>query len=293
MLRGVDRVCRDLELDKVLAFGAESLQEIRVTDLGSRLDRWASRPEDLSQWTSYMGRVRQARKLGIGAVVDGLENGVLRPQDAVVDISRACYVTVLQSIAIGAPEFARFDGEVHQGHVVEELVRLEEEHRTAARIGAMRAHQQRLPHGGAGPVGLLKAEIARKRGHMPIRQLMSHAGQAIQALKPVLMMSPLSVAQFLTPGDLNFDLLVMDEASQIQPVDALGAIARCRQAVVVGDERQLPPTRFFARMTGSQVDDEDSETTQVADVESILGLFLARAPHKEHFGGITAANITV
>src|SRR5262249_30208123 len=57
--------------------------------------------------------------------------------------------------------------------------------------------------------------------------------------------------------------------------DALGAIARCRQAVVVGDERQLPPTRFFARMMG-QADDDDGDGAQVADVGSILGLFLAR-----------------
>jgi hypothetical protein len=179
VLSGVDRLCQDLELDRVRAFGGENLKDIRVADLGSRLDRWASRGEDLSRWTSYMGRVRHARQLGIGAVVEGLERGVLRPQDAVVDLERACYMTVVQTIAKSAPEFARFDGEVHQGHV-EEFVRLEEEHRTAARIGAMRAHHQRLPHGGAGPVGLLRAEIARKRGHMPIRQLMSHAGQAIQ-----------------------------------------------------------------------------------------------------------------
>ncbi|WP_373563417.1 DUF3320 domain-containing protein [Pigmentiphaga litoralis] len=88
-------------------------------------------------------------------------------------------------------------------------------------------------------------------------------------------MSPLSVAQFLSPGSLTFDLLVMDEASQIQPVDAMGAIARCKQVVVVGDERQLPPTKFFSKITESQADDEDDDT-QVSDIESILGLFTAR-----------------
>jgi superfamily I DNA and/or RNA helicase len=59
------------------------------------------------------------------------------------------------------------------------------------------------------------------------------------------MMSPLSVAQFLEPGAVEFDLLVIDEASQVQPVDALGAIARSKQIVVVGDQKQLPPTNFF------------------------------------------------
>src|SRR5258708_14619403 len=79
----------------------------------------------------------------------------------------------------------------------------------------------------------VRGEMARRRGHMPIRSLMQMAAPAIQALKPVLMMSPLSVAQFLTPGQMSFDLLVMDEASQIQPVDALVVIARCRHVVVV------------------------------------------------------------
>ncbi|WP_251265324.1 AAA domain-containing protein, partial [Enterobacter hormaechei] len=84
----------------------------------------------------------------------------------------------------------------------------------------------------------------------PIRQLMVSAAPAIQALKPVFMMSPLSVAQFLPPGAVEFDLLVIDEASQVQPIDALGAIARAKQLVIVGDERQLPPTRFFSRALG-------------------------------------------
>lgn len=68
----------------------------------------------------------------------------------------------------------------------------------------------------------------------------------------------------------------MDEASQIQPVDALGAIARSKQIVVVGDERQLPPTSFFAKMTGSADEQDDGDSAQVADIESILGLFVAR-----------------
>lgn len=110
---------------------------------------------------------------------------------------------------------------------------------------------------------------------MPIRKLVERAGPALQALKPVFMMSPLSVARFLAPGAVEFDLLVMDEASQIQPVDALGAVPRARQVVVLGDARQLPPTAFFARMTGGGDEDED-DASRVTDIENILGLFTAR-----------------
>lgn len=83
------------------------------------------------------------------------------------------------------------------------------------------------------------------------------------------MMSPLSVAQYLVPGQIKFDLVVMDEASQIKPEDALGAIARSSKIVVVGDSNQLPPTTFFDRINESF--DED-DTVAIEDTESILDI---------------------
>ena len=69
---------------------------------------------------------------------------------------------------------------------------------------------------------------------------MSDAGSAVQRLKPIFLMSSLSVAQFLPPVALIFDLLVIDEASQVAPEDALGVVARAKQVVLVGDDKQLP-----------------------------------------------------
>ncbi|HEY8063737.1 MAG TPA: AAA domain-containing protein [Methylosinus sp.] len=57
----------------------------------------------------------------------------------------------------------------------------------------------------------------------------------------------------------------MDEASQIQPVDALGAIARAKQVVVVGDPKQLPPTAFFSKMTGAVDDDDEDDGARRTD----------------------------
>src|SRR5712664_1579429 len=124
--------------------------------------------------------------------------------------------------------------------------------------------------------------MERRRGHRPVRRLLKDAGSVVQAIKPVFMMSPLSVAQFLEPGAVEFDLLVIDEASQVQPVDALGAVARCKQIVVVGDDKQLPPTRFFNRLTSNveESDDydesEEPQAAQAQHIESILGLCSAR-----------------
>jgi very-short-patch-repair endonuclease len=86
------------------------------------------------------------------------------------------------------------------------------------------------------------------------------------------MMGPQAVAQYLTPGVVKFDLVIMDEASQLKPEEAIGAIARGGQLVVVGDSKQLPPTSFFSRM-GQVGDDDDQYTT--TDAESILDLCAA------------------
>ena len=99
----------------------------------------------------------------------------------------------------------------------------------------------------------------------------------MQGLKPCLMMSPLSIAQYLPAGYLNFDLVVMDEASQIKPEDALGTLIRAKQIVIVGDPKQLPPTSFFDRMSEA---DEGEDSTFLDDTESILEVSLKAFPHR-------------
>ena len=88
-------------------------------------------------------------------------------------------------------------------------------------------------------------------------------------------MSPLSIAQFLQPGALQFDLLVIDEASQVRPVDALGAISRCKQIVVPRGRQQLPTTSREADWQNRSKDGDEDET-DTGDLESVLGLCLAR-----------------
>ena len=258
-------------------FGVASDGAVPLSGLSERLELWLANTEQLSKWVSYRERADRGHSLGLGNIIDHLADGRLETAAAEATFEIAYYEAMLAEFVAKEPDLGRFDGNLH-GRLAREFANLDRERIKVASLEVVRAHHRRIPprDGGIGPVGVLRAEMARRRGHMPIRQLMQKAGPAIQALKPVLMMSPLSVAQFLTPGRMTFDLLVMDEASQIQPVDALGAIARCRQVVVVGDERQLPPTKFFAKMTGGQAEDDDGEGAQVADIESILGLFSAR-----------------
>lgn len=144
----------------------------------------------------------------------------------------------------------------------------------------MTGFYNKVPQGAAGGMGVIQSEIGKKSRHKAIRKLMSEAGETIQKIKPVFLMSPISIAQFLPPEKLMFDLLVIDEASQVRPEDALGAIARSRQIVVVGDQKQMPPSSFFDRLTSNEVEDGDDlgldGKAQAIEMESILTLCQAR-----------------
>ncbi|CAL8969045.1 ATP-dependent RecD-like DNA helicase [Rhodoplanes serenus] len=114
---------------------------------------------------------------------------------------------------------------------------------------------------------LLHNEFGKEKRFVPVRDLMQRASTAVQALTPCFMMSPLSLAKFLPPDKIDFDLVVIDEASQMRPEDALGGMLRARQLVVVGDQKQLPPTDFFSRSSDEVSDDDEFEDL---DDESIL-----------------------
>jgi very-short-patch-repair endonuclease len=115
---------------------------------------------------------------------------------------------------------------------------------------------------------LIDHEKEKEKGFLNVRALLRQAAASFQALKPCFMMSPMSVSKFL-PKEMKFDLVIIDEASQMRPEDAVGALLRARQMVVVGDPKQLPPTDFFDRaMDGDEAD--DGEETDDVDDESIL-----------------------
>lgn len=134
-------------------------------------------------------------------------------------------------------------------------------------------------------MALLGNEIAKQKRFVPVRTLLAQAGRSIQALKPCFMMSPLSLAKFMKAGSLSFDILVIDEASQMRPEDALGAMLRSKQIVVVGDQKQLPPTDFFARSgDGGAGDDEDFEDLDDESIlESCQKTFGQRRPLRWHY----------
>lgn len=239
----------------------------RLERLESRLDEWPA-------WAAVCRVITRCRTAGLEDFVGRILNSKIEEGHA----AQYYEVTVLHKIAESTIEqhdslrrFSRqeLDGARRQYQALDQelmrLNRVEMAQQAAAvtpPVGNARGRVAEFTE-----MGLIRHEVQKQQRHCRIRDLLARAGNSVLALKPCFMMSPLSVAQYLAPGALQFDLVVMDEASQIKPEDALGTLIRARQMVVVGDPKQLPPTSFFDRME-DVVDDDDA--TQFDNTESIL-----------------------
>ena len=234
----------------------------------SRVESIIASEHKLNAWCAWRKVSHHAMALGLSPIVAGLTNGALTPSAV-----RRAFET----------NYCRWwlNAVVDSEHVIRSFVSAEHERR----IADFRALDKRfieltkawlranLCKGLPAPDdvtrssewGFLKHEITKKRAHKPLRELMSNIPTALTKLTPCLLMSPLSIAQYLAADAEPFDVVVFDEASQIPVWDAVGAIARGKQVVMVGDPKQLPPTNFFDRAESS-LDDEDVE----GDMESIL-----------------------
>jgi very-short-patch-repair endonuclease len=163
---------------------------------------------------------------------------------------------------------------------------LDRAHLTASRRYIAGLIESRLPSASAAQVAssepaILMREAQKKVRLQPIRKLFSQIPVSLRRLKPCFLMSPLSVAQYLPADAEPFDLVVFDEASQICTHDAIGAIARGRQVIVVGDSRQLPPTSFFTR---TDSEDEIPDDNDVEELESVLDEAVAKLIPQQWLG---------
>ncbi len=127
--------------------------------------------------------------------------------------------------------------------------------------------------------GGLARELQKTRQLLGTRALLRQHGRAVQQLMPVTLISPSAVVDLIEPGVMDFDLVIFDEASQITVPEAIGAMGRARAVVVVGDSRQMPPSKRVGATSAGDVELEDEVDEQVEDQESILSeCELARVP---------------
>ncbi|MCC9642293.1 DUF4011 domain-containing protein [Rhodopirellula sp. JC740] len=252
-----------VDVDSVLAKRTTTFARSLMDDL-----------ESLPAWATFCRSWDSCIRLSLDRFCQLAIDGIISPST----LSASYELTVLEMSAESAfersPSLRGVSGATLDG-LREEFQRFDREMRDLGKDEiASRAADRLVPAGNSkGRVGeltelaLIRHESQKQRRHCRIRDLMSRAGTAVQALKPCLMMSPLSVSRFIPESSVEFDIVIMDEASQIKPEDALGTMLRAKQMVVVGDPKQLPPTSFFDR-AGEDI--EDDESTQLDNTESVL-----------------------
>ena len=247
----------------------------------SDLDTWSGdlwkHAGDAPGWVEYRDAVLDLEeRLGLGsaaalrATTDIAENapGIVR---------RRIYAAWLEELYEAEHELSRFSRVDHEG-VRLQFRELDERYPFAARQRVRERVFAKYPDRWdtplqAGQLGTLNNELSKRRKQMPVRRLIARIPNLLQTLKPCFLMSPLAVSQYLPAGPmasdhLEFDVVIFDEASQVLPEDALPAIDRAGQVVVVGDRLQLPPTTFFRAGLG---DDGESEYDEEEDEDSFEG----------------------
>ncbi|NOU33607.1 MAG: DUF3320 domain-containing protein [Polyangiaceae bacterium] len=237
---------------------------------------WSSKMSAHRSWCLYARATTELRTAGLGAIADAHRAGALQASDSEAATERALLSAWVAAARDAAPVLRDFDG-LHHHRVVERFRKADADHIDTARKHIVATLEGKLPRTGdaaaSSEPGILKRELAKKTKHKALRKLLAEIPNLLTRLKPCLLMSPLSVAQYLPAGGRRFDIVVFDEASQIGPHDAIGAIARGNQVVIVGDSKQLPPTMFFQKANDDDEGPVDDNATE--DMESILDQALA------------------
>lgn len=263
-----------LSLDEAALLGS-AVGLATPEQVSTRLFAATSHASDLGSWILYLRERETLEAIGLGGLLRLWDDRAL-PGSLTMAFDRVFHHALARAAFARHPELDRFSG-LGQQEARTRFTVLDADVAALrrARLSGALADRPVAVGISAGKrselteKSLIYSEIGKQKRHIPIRQLLDRAGGAVQALKPCFMMSPLSVAQYLKPDGLRFDLLVIDEASQMRPEDAVGAIARCGQIVVVGDPKQLPPSGFFTR---SERSDDDDAPEEEVDAESILDL---------------------
>ncbi len=242
--------------------------EMSLEELQQNCEQMVKFEPRLRAWCAWRKVRDEAHAVGLAPIVDAMESGAITTGKVrrVLEVNYARWwlnATVDNEAVIRTFVSAEHEQRIRDFRVLDDKFIALTRDWLRARLCAELPSQESVTR--SSEWGLLRHEMSKKTRHMPLRELMSQAPGALTKLTPCLLMSPLSIAQYLPSDTAPFDLVIFDEASQIPVWDAIGAMARGRQVVMVGDPKQLPPTSFFGRAESSS-EDEDTE----ADLESIL-----------------------
>lgn len=232
------------------------------------LDAMLATVADVQEWDAYVAARSVLVQEGWEPTIRSCEEARLSAPQVAQIVERSILTRWADEVISGDPRLSPRRS-VDRDELLVAFRELDAELVADAAAGVINACTALRPKSLAGQAGIINKQAQLKRKHLPVRRLLEQAGQVAQQLKPCLMMSPLSVSQFLPPG-LQFDVVIFDEASQVREADAICSIYRGKQLIIAGDPKQLPPTDFFTRtIEGDDLADEDEEV-QFDEFESVL-----------------------
>lgn len=266
---GIAQVREALARLRDLLLPTSPLRRSEIAALGlDRLAAWARQLLDelprLDDWLVYRQAIQRAGALGLERFVEAVRAAPEVP----VASWPAGFELQLLTLWLAwrqrqAPELAEFyrpdvERRIAEFRALDRRQVATAAGRLRARLAARRAELVRDPAVGAEVAAVLAA--AHGAAPAPLRPLFERLGNSLEVLTPCLLMSPKAVARYLGASPVVFDVVVFDEASQVVPADAIGAIGRGKQVVVVGDAKQLPPTGFFRAAGPGGEDGRDAES---------------------------------
>ncbi|WP_392530371.1 DUF4011 domain-containing protein [Nostoc sp. C117] len=242
--------------------------QITFVELESFLNLAQSELSYFQEWLTYKETYKKLENLGNNKFLDTLRDNQIPTEQWFPVLEKRIYQICLDAILARKPELKNFNLEVHERQI-KEFSKLDSSQLDTARKRLKQLHVQRWQNWEKTSVALaeipnLKKEATKRSRHLPIRKLLNDTQKGIpnlvKALKPCWMMSPLSVSQYINPDVIHFDVLIFDEASQLRTEDVVPSIIRSNQVIVIGDNKQLPPTSFFSTGDSQEdIDDEDDE----------------------------------
>lgn len=276
IIKNINSIPDDLKpVDEKIHFNTMELfnkdfDHVRFNDWRELLEKWKESAHSLINWSQYIGKREKMLESKIGIFLDIIHEDRIYPEDIMATFNISFANQFLKDIFSKEEILEDFVFDIHEKKI-EEFKNLD--------IKVMENNQKRLKYllykkrprrtnnlTRGSEIGKLYHEINKKRRQKSIRDVLDVCGNTIKLYKPCFMMSPLSIAQFIKPEGIDFDVIIFDEASQVKPEDALGAFFRGKQVIVMGDTKQLPPTSFFDNVVS---EDEEKEQS-VESMESIL-----------------------
>lgn len=264
----------------IKSFNADeyNIQSVALQALNEKCQGCIDNIDKLDNWCEFSKLIKTLEQLDLIAFINYAIERKIETDQIVSVFKKAFYMQWVDAVLHDSPVLMSL-ARVPHDEVVKQFKEKDElnfeinKAKIKARLSAQRPNLDLVAQGSS--VAILLREGEKKRKQKSIRLLLSEIGELAQTLKPCFLMSPLSVSTFLS-SDMKFDVVVFDEASQIFPQDAIGAIYRGKQLIVVGDSKQMPPSNFF----NSVADSDEENEEDITDFESILDLCSVAFPQR-------------